>query len=216
MGPVADIPLREPLTADQAVELERWLRSITSRLEGERLDWWPFWIKDGRLIGLPFEDCSAACAFGLGVEDTKTEQDYREEDGSIDPAIRAELEEERAQTLAHLGYYPKQSINIYAGCKGKLDHRILGHLALRLAERYDGIIDLDGAITPPLRPGGRYELDNYPWHTLEEISAFVRPMPGRVFEQYYTVPPDRRWVSHMVDTTFLHAWLQHPHFHMIK
>jgi hypothetical protein len=59
-------------------------------------------------------------------------------------------------------------------------------------------------------------LDNYPWHTLEEISAFVRPMPGRVFEQYYTVPPDRRWVSHMVDTTFLRAWLQHPHFHMIK
>ncbi len=106
MGPVVDIPLREPLTEDQAIELERWLRSITSRIEGERLDWWPFWIKDGRLIGLPVAACGAACAFGLGVEDTKTEQDYME-DGWIDPAIRAELEEERTQTLAHLGYYPK-------------------------------------------------------------------------------------------------------------
>jgi len=160
MGPVVDIPLREPLTEDQAVELERWLRSITSRLEGERLDRWPFWIKDGRPIGLAVADCGAACAFGLGVEDTKTEQDYMDEDGWIDPAIQAELEEERAQTLAHLGYHPKQSINIYAGCRGTLDHRILGHLALRLAERYDGIINMDGAIRPPLRPGGRYELDN--------------------------------------------------------
>jgi hypothetical protein len=43
MGPVVDIPLREPLTAPQVIELEWWLESITSRLEGERLDWWPFW-----------------------------------------------------------------------------------------------------------------------------------------------------------------------------
>ena len=40
-------------------------------------------------------------------------------------------------------------------------------------------------------------------------------MPGQVFDMYYTVAGDR-WVSHMVDTTFLRAWLQHPNFHMIK
>jgi Family of unknown function (DUF6368) len=165
---------------------------------------------------LPVDDCSEACAFGLNVQNTKTEQDYIDEDGTMDPALVAELEEERAQTLAFLGYYPKQSINLFAGCKKKVDHRILGQLALRLAERYDGIIDMDGAITPPLRPDGNYTLDNYPWHTLEEISAFVHAMPGRAFESYYTVSPSRRWVSHLVDTIFLRAWLEHPYFHMIK
>jgi len=56
---------------------------MTSRLEGKRLDWWPFWITDGRRIGLPFEDCSEAYAFGLSVENAKTEQDYSEEDGGV-------------------------------------------------------------------------------------------------------------------------------------
>jgi hypothetical protein len=39
MGPVVDIPLREPLSAKQARELECWLELITGRLEGEPLDW---------------------------------------------------------------------------------------------------------------------------------------------------------------------------------
>lgn len=216
MGPVVDIPLRDPLTMPQVIELEQWLASITSRLEGERLDWWPFWIKDGSRIGLLVDDCSDACAFGLNVQNTKTAEDYRDEEGAIDPEIVAELAAERAQLVRLLGYYPKQSINIFAGCKKPLDHRILGHLALRLAERYDGIIDMDGAITPPLRPDGNYTLDNLPWHTLEEISAFVHAIPGRVFELYHTTRSDRRSVSHLVDTTFLRAWLEHPHFHMIK
>ena len=41
-------------------------------------------------------------------------------------------------------------------------------------------------------------------------------MPGRVYEIYYSFPPKGRWVSHLVDITFLNAWLRHPNFHMIK
>jgi Family of unknown function (DUF6368) len=217
MGPSVDIPLRDPLSTAQARELAWWLELITVPLEGEPLDWWPFWIRDDHNIEvLPIDDCSESCAFGLNVCNTPTEQDSVGEDGTVDPEILAEFEEERAQTVNFLGYYPKQSINLFAGCNKALDHRILGYLALQLAERYDGIIDMNGAITPPVHPGGYYPFGNYPWHTLEEISAFVHAMPGRVLERYYTVSPDRRWVSHMVDTTFMRAWLEHPHFHMIK
>jgi hypothetical protein len=97
-----------------------------------------------------------------------------------------------------------------------IDHLTLGHLALTLAEQYDGLIDMDGAITPPLRPGGNSTLKNYPWHTLEEIHEFVQAIPGTVHEIYYEVNPARQWVFHIVDTVFLKNWLKHPHFHMMK
>lgn len=52
--------------------------------------------------------------------------------------------------------------------------------------------------------------------SLEEVSAFVHSLPGKVYEFPYMTANDRPWVSHVVDTTFLCAWLEHPHFHMIK
>jgi hypothetical protein len=62
-----------------------------------------------------------------------------------------------------------------------------------------------GPVLPPLlRP------------SLEEISANVQSMPGEVYEIYYETASNGRWVYHIVDTTFMKAWLNHPRFRMIK
>ena len=51
---------------------------------------------------------------------------------------------------------------------------------------------------------------------LDEMSAYVRAMPGNIYEIEYTAAAGHRWVYHMVDVAFLQAWIEHPHFHMIK
>lgn len=215
MGPGASILLRHALTEEQLTDLEQWLRSISSSsLEGQRGDW-KFWVKDVQLIGL-LDDCREAHPFGLATPsmEFKWEQDFlNEEDGSVDADIWIELQEEREQWLQHLGFIPEQNITIYAGCNHPIDHRILGQLVLLLAERYDGIINLEGALYPPDEPG-RDLFDV----TIEEVEQYVKelPLPGRIFHMYYSTGRNTRWLYHLVDADFLRAWLQHPQFHMIK
>lgn len=212
MGPTASILLHHSLTEEQLTGLEQWLHAITSSREGQRGNWRSFGIKDGSLIGLP-DDCHEACSFGLAIEKTKTEQDYLEKDGSIDKDIQVELREEREQFVRHFGSVPEQRLNIDADCSRPLNHRILGQLALLLAERYDGIIDLDGALYPPLKPG-----QNRRDVTVEEVEQYVKELslPGRIFHMYYITVRNTICIYHLVDPDFLRAWLQHPHFHMIK
>jgi hypothetical protein len=52
--------------------------------------------------------------------------------------------------------------------------------------------------------------------SLEEISAYVQAMPGKIYEIYYETASNGRSVYHIVDTTFMRAWLNHPRFRMIK
>jgi hypothetical protein len=52
--------------------------------------------------------------------------------------------------------------------------------------------------------------------SLNEISAYVRAMPGNIYEIEYTAAAGHRWVSHMVDVAFFQVWMEHPNFHMIK
>ncbi len=205
-GPGARVLLRNALTEEQLTSLEQWLRSITSSLEGKRGDWRSFWITDGNLIGLP-DDCHRACALGLSIRKVETEQDV------VDKEAQAELQIEHEQFVQYLGFVPKQSLDLGAGCNRPLDHRMLGQLALLLAERYDGIIDLYGAIEPPLKP-------KQDWSdvTVEEVEQYVQELsfPGRIFHIYYITVNNTLWISHLIDPDFLRAWLQHPNFHMIK
>jgi hypothetical protein len=52
--------------------------------------------------------------------------------------------------------------------------------------------------------------------SMEEISAFVHTIPGKVYPIYYETGRKTLWVWHIVDTTFLRAWMDHPHFYMVK
>ena len=257
-GPGASVLLREPLTAQQRAGLDSWIQSITRLQHEDTSSVYQFWIKEDI-----FPEPVSRCLFYFSIED---------------PTDLAEQETQQ-QVIAHLGYLPRQAIGMSSGCNVSSDHRTLGHLMLHLAETYDGLTDMGGAITPPLQsvpvskdffkeqqakaaerkvylqaqfkaleatllPGTtlpdlirqRFTDPHSPlieieaeMHekfgpilparsepSLEEISAYVHGMPGRVYEVYYETGRKTRWVYHIVDTTFLRAWMDHANFYMIK
>lgn len=263
-GPGASVLVRDALTKRQEEELEIWLRSITNHLEKGK--WaYEFWLNEDAFPGT-----ISRCLFYLSVEDTQKRWD----------------EDEKRQIKELLDYLPAQSIGVSSGCNQDEDHTTLGQFVLHLAKHYDGLIDMAGAITPPLKPVNRERLDqwlaepaerakertaylqaqlkaleaslpagktmrnlfneqhfdpNSPLKAiltdvearfgpfippeldistslppLEEVSAYVRSMPGKVYEIEYTAAAGHRWVYHMVDVVFFQAWMEHPRFHMIK
>lgn len=52
--------------------------------------------------------------------------------------------------------------------------------------------------------------------SMQEISAFVQTIPGTIYPIYYETGRKTQWVWHIVDMTFLRAWMDHPHFYMVK
>ena len=207
-GPGASVLLREPLTKLQEHELEIWLRSRTNQLEKGK-GAYEFWLNEDAFPG-----SVSRCLFDLSVEDPQQWWD----------------EDEKRQIKEALGYLPTQSISVASGCNRKEDHTTLSQFVLHLAKHYDGLIDMGGAITPPLKPVGREHLENflaapsaqgrerkaYMRERLDELKAYVRAMPGSVYEIEYTTAAGHRWVYHIVDVAFLQAWMEHPRFHMIK
>ena len=264
-GPGASVLLRETLTKQQEDELEIWLRSITNHLEKGK--WaYEFWLNEDAFPGTV-----SRCLFYLSVEDAQKHWD----------------EDEKKQVKELLGYLPTQSIGVSSGCNQDEDHTTLGQFVLHLAKVYGGLIDMGGAITPPLKPIGRKQLEDFlaaapstqakerraylkaqlntwkmslpPGKTmqefyreqgadpnsplnairadvetrfgpvippefslsarqppLDEISAYVRAMPGSIYEIEYTAAAGHRWVYHIVDVSFFQAWMEHPRFRMIK
>ncbi len=264
-GPGASVLLREPFTTQQEHEVARWLRSITNHLEKGKWSY-EFWLNEDAFPGMV-----SRCLFSLSLEQT---QNYWDED-------------EKRQVQLLLGYLPTQTIGVSSGCNQEEDHRTLGQLVLHLARVYDGLIDMGGAIMPPLQPVNQERLENLlaaapsaqgmarkafmqarldalktslpPGKTvldlikeqytdpnsplkaimadvearfgpvippefsvsarrppLDEISAYVRAMPGTMYEIEYMTAAGHRWVSHMVDVAFFQAWMEHPRFYMIK
>ncbi|GHO68174.1 hypothetical protein KSC_070660 [Ktedonobacter sp. SOSP1-52] len=256
------------MTQEQTEELDAWLHSIAREIEvkgklfntRERT----LWLKPDI-----FPEEVSFCIFYFSIEDG---------------AVYADEESECEQFQTQIGYLPSQAIGFSSGCNQNIDHRTLGLLTLQLAERYNGLISMDGAITPPLKPNPtraakfketlarsegigaffstRYEeinkelAKNLPpgktlkemavelfhqpdspyarvqkeaeekfgslsalnsWRpSLVEVSTFVHSLPGKVYEFPYMTGNNELWVSHIVNTTFLRAWLEHLHFHMIK
>lgn len=134
-GPGARVILREPLSGQQRTELENWIHSIVGRWHEESdSSVYQFWLKE-ELFG----EAMSRCLFYLSIEEPGMNPDLMED-------------EEMEQVLAQLGYLPRQAIGISSGCNDKSDHRSLGLLMLHLAETYDGLVDMGGAIQPPLPP----------------------------------------------------------------
>lgn len=256
-GPGARVLLREPLTSSQRTEMDNWLQSIVGNWhEGSDSAISQFWLKEEI-----FGEAASRCLFYFSFEEMPMHQDE---------------DEMRQQVIAQLGYLPRQAIGISSGCNDDIDHRTLGLLTLHLAETYGGLIDMGGAIQPPLPPISkdfwqaerakapqrkaflqtrlkeieaalppgitmpdlfrqRHSDPHSPLNALdaemrekfgpllairrppfEDISAFVHSMPGQVYEIYYETASNGRWVFHIVDALFLRAWMNHPHFYMVK
>jgi hypothetical protein len=152
-GPGASVLVREALTRQQEDELEVWLRSITNHLEKGK--WaYEFWLNEDAFPGTV-----SRCLFYLSVEETKECWD----------------EDEKRQVKDLLDYLPKQSIDVSSGCNQDEDHATLGQFVLHLAKVYDGLIDMGGAITPPLKPLGE--------ENLKKLRTMLATAPERAQER---------------------------------
>ena len=112
--------------------------------------------------------------------------------------------DEAAHLRQALGYLPGTEIVLAAAVSGPENHRFLAQLAIAVARRYDGLIDLDG-----LLPTGGPEWKN-------RSRAIIRTLPGRWHEIPYRTAGDEAAAYHVVDADLLTAWLQHSQFRMVK
>jgi hypothetical protein len=110
------------------------------------------------------------------------------------------------------------------GCRsatnGKDDHQFLARLAVAIAGRYGGIIDLGGVLPVPPPPGvsvlSALETGTSR-HLWEDFSrATLATLSGRWYEIPYRTALDDVAVRHVVDVDLLASWLQHPLFRMVK
>ncbi len=211
-GPVVGVLLREPLVKAQLKEIDQWLRSVATRVDGAqgRRGEWELWM-DGAPVGCPSGE--PQCTIIVSVQGPDP---YG---FGLDPIEDPEMVEEIGTAIGHR---PAQEILVIAMCNGRIDHCLIARLALHLARQFDATIDMGGTITPPLPPPVKKEDGMYvPWFervTLDDIHTFLAGLPGRVWEIYAEDDIDRRasLPSHVVDATFLDAWTRHPHFRMIK
>lgn len=112
------------------------------------------------------------------------------------------------------GLIPDEDITLAAMPNSPEDHRILGELAICIAERLSGIIDMCGLIVPREIPFEEWR--GASWSVVRaRVEAFTASMPGKAV----AIPSEggwEAWPSHAVDPKFLRAWMRHPEFHMIK
>ncbi|WP_422733897.1 DUF6368 family protein [Micromonospora sp. WMMD558] len=176
---------------DVLADVIPWLESFCEPVEtrvGNDLD---FWVRDGSAVGLPAFDQTGVGVFFLAE----------------DEEIPAEDEDYSA-----LPKPPVQGLVLGAGCSGPVNHLLLGHLALALANRFDALIDFDGILGHPT-PGDGTDRDA----CLNHARALVASLPGSVAEvSYDTGGGGRWWLRHVGDAEFLAAWLRHPAFHLVK
>lgn len=218
-GPGVGLLVEHALTEDQWDEVDQWIRSIASgEVSYKTGSWhwgeeraWHFDMSDGTRIGLPSLESQEAFHVGLSVGKEPSPEQW--EQLSYDPARMEEYGFERAdlealliqnqQARAVLGYLPEQEIGLYVIGPYPDEYRVLGHLALRLSERYHALIDLGGRLywRPP----------NKRWEevTEEDMDQYAQrlALSGRLL---------RLFGSTVVDAEWLRAWLQHPDFHLIK
>jgi hypothetical protein len=140
------------------------------RLLGATLDRESFVVSDTRSIGGTYQ--GDARPFLMGYEERDSE--------------------ERAEAERILGWAASSDIGLAAMCNGPEDHRILAEIALWLAERLAGYIDLGGDL------------------------SFPTDLPGKVFHVPYAIDDGSQGWCTVVDAPALRAWLRCPQFEMIK
>ena len=152
-----------------------------------------FWMLNTDVLGVPSTGEVQGCRFSLYLDTEHSDPGYYED-------CVLEL-------LDLLGYTPEAVVTLEAWCNRPVDHRLLGALALYLAEQFGGVIDLGSKVSPP-RPGIFGEKVS-----IEEVRAYTKQIGGTALECW---PADRESFHHIVDVVFLRAWLSHPNFHIVK
>ena len=201
MGPAARILFSTTVTTSWQAILEETLDCLGSRREANAIQ-----VMTTRLIGGLYEGPGRPFLIGVGNEEPWSEM------GAL-----AEAGETRTFYEQVFGVYPDSTISLSAMSNQPEDHRILGEIALAVAQRLGGLIDLGGLIVPRHVFLSTPDFWNAPWSTVQSsVRAFTESMPGTAVALTYRPSSEREWASHTIDVAFLQAWLRHPEFHMIK
>ena len=132
-------------------------------------------------------------------------------------AQRADLEEpKRFRIRIEFRVEPIWEFVISAMCNGEEDHRILAEMALHFASACGGVVDFCGALIPPQWRANPTVWEGS-WTTIQpDFDVWIKSFPGKIVGLPYETARGTWWTTHVCDSTFFHAWLQSPDFHMIK
>jgi Family of unknown function (DUF6368) len=111
------------------------------------------------------------------------------------------------QTLIKkLGFSNTCSIDVAAMCSEPVDQRLQAEITAELAEMFEGLIYLNGLLSPNAVPNC----------TLAAAQEFASGIRGTIHFAEYVLDNGERWANQIVDAIYLRNWLQHPDFRMPK
>ena len=194
-GPSAAVLLPTAWAAADVDELRVWLARSFSPDGSE--NWWV--LRDPRALGM-----SESLKPGpMLVEPGPHEDDDVDETACLTRA-------------AH--FAPGCEIVLAAAVNGADDHRLLAELAVLIARRYKGLIDLGGRLPVPAPVGmpPPAASDAADEHRTGGARETIMALPGRWHEIPYRTAGGEVATYHVVDADFLAAWINHPLFRMVK
>jgi hypothetical protein len=171
-------------------------------------------VRNSRKVGIPRKRRRpVGFYFGIGRAVNPAEDPERREHFSPEEVVRFDYE--HGQWLERVGFWPLEEIGLLAYCNQPIDHRALAGVALTLARRYAGWLHLRGEVSPPPQAGRINPPDGGPYWSTEEIHTYVtNVLPGKVAEI-----KSLDWkcpVDHVLDPVAFAAWMNEPHFYLIK
>lgn len=106
------------------------------------------------------------------------------------------------------GFIPKQVIVLTSIGSSPPDQVVLGRLALRFLDSYNGVVDIGGLVMPMSVPS------NNIGEALERDRDFVKEFPGNAYVITSAMQEEGSGICHAVDREFLTAWLEHPDYRL--
>ncbi|MFI5643242.1 DUF6368 family protein [Kitasatospora sp. NPDC051705] len=189
-GPAVGLWLHRPRAfEDVLADMVPWLETFCEPVEIEAGGGLALRVRDASPLGLRDFDPGNAGGFFL----------------SEDECLPAEDEDYSAFSTP-----PVKGLIVSAGCSGRENHLLLGHLALAMARRLGSPVDFDGVLGYPVPRD-----DTGDGTDLARARALVASLPGKVAEVSYDTGGAGRWFRHVGDVEFLAAWLRHPDFHLV-
>jgi hypothetical protein len=204
MGPVVEVVFASSKTVNWRAAIEELLDLVSNARDGNSIR-----VVTTRPIGGSYDAGDQASGRCFLIE--MLESPHWETAALADEAVFPPFYEQE------FGLRPDTSVTLSAMSNGVEDHRILGELALAVAERVGGVIGMGGLIVPGRIPVPVPGVTFPSWPSVRKgVQTFTAGMPGKAVAVPYLTVGGREWAAHAVDAAFLRAWLRHPDFHMIK
>ena len=125
MGPAKTILLSQSLIDRHIADINAWLSTFAVSIDRPvKPGNWFFLVNDLTRFGLVSDE--KPCGFGLAICDPREEME-------VDWAERI---------MIALGFWPRFGLNMWAGCKERIDSLLMGHMMLEIMERFSGWLEV--------------------------------------------------------------------------